>query len=46
MMIKAMKEDKKICKKTKKIVKWANQASMRMEVSGIADELSGNENYT
>lgn len=37
---KAMKEEKKISREAEKIVKWAKQASGRMVVSDIEDELS------
>lgn len=45
MMMKAMKEEEEICREAEMIVKWAKQASARMDVSGIEDELSDNENF-
>ncbi|KAL3619088.1 hypothetical protein CASFOL_036658 [Castilleja foliolosa] len=44
MKKKAMEEEEKICKEAEKIVKWAKQASARMDISGIEDELSDDEN--
>ncbi|XP_022871922.1 uncharacterized protein LOC111391024 [Olea europaea var. sylvestris] len=44
-MMKAMKEEEEICREAEKIIKWAKQASARMDVSGIEDELSDNENF-
>lgn len=43
MIKKAMEEEDKICREAEKIVKWAKQASARMEISGIEDELSDDE---
>ncbi|KAG6577118.1 hypothetical protein SDJN03_24692, partial [Cucurbita argyrosperma subsp. sororia] len=40
---KAMKEEEKINREAEKIVKWAKQASARMNVSDIEDELSDPE---
>ncbi|KAA8528177.1 hypothetical protein F0562_035572 [Nyssa sinensis] len=40
MLKKAIKEEEKISREAEKIVKWAKQASARMDVSGIEDELS------
>ncbi|KAF5472140.1 hypothetical protein F2P56_008880 [Juglans regia] len=40
MLKKAMKEEEKISREAEKIVKWAKQASARLSVSGIEDELS------
>ncbi|PIN13610.1 hypothetical protein CDL12_13757 [Handroanthus impetiginosus] len=40
MMKKAMEEEEKICREAEKIVKWAKNASARMDVSDIEDELS------
>ncbi|PQQ19003.1 serine/arginine repetitive matrix protein 2 [Prunus yedoensis var. nudiflora] len=37
---KALKEEEKVCREAEKIVKWAKQASARMTVTGIEDELS------
>ncbi|KAL8499535.1 hypothetical protein ACS0TY_022471 [Phlomoides rotata] len=45
MIKKAMEEEEKICREAEKIVKWAKQASARMDVSGIEDELSDEENH-
>lgn len=39
----AMKEEEKISREAEKIVKWAKQASARMDISGIQDELSDDE---
>ncbi|CAI9771653.1 unnamed protein product [Fraxinus pennsylvanica] len=44
-IMKALKEEEKICREAEKIVKWAKQASAGMDVSRIEDELSDNENY-
>ncbi|KAH6774329.1 hypothetical protein C2S52_002718 [Perilla frutescens var. hirtella] len=44
MIKKAMEEEDRICREAEKIVKWAKQASARMEISGIEDELSDDEN--
>ncbi|KAG8382016.1 hypothetical protein BUALT_Bualt05G0032600 [Buddleja alternifolia] len=44
MIKKAMEEEEKICREADKIVKWAKHASARMEVEGIDDELSDDEN--
>lgn len=44
MIKKAMEEEEKICREAEKIVKWAKHASARMDVSGIEDELSDEEN--
>ncbi|KZV20723.1 hypothetical protein F511_26569 [Dorcoceras hygrometricum] len=44
MMKKAMKDEDEICREAEKIVKWAKHASARMDVSGIKDELSDDEN--
>lgn len=43
MIKKAMEEEEKICREAEKIVKWAKQASARLEVSGIEDELSDDD---
>lgn len=40
---KVMMEEEKINREAEKIVKWAKQASMRMEVWGLDDELIENE---
>lgn len=40
LLKKAIKEEEKISREAEKIVKWAKQASARMEVSSIEDELS------
>ncbi|XP_038880381.1 putative protein TPRXL [Benincasa hispida] len=40
---KAMKEEEKINREAEKIVKWAKQASARMNISDIEDELSDQE---
>ncbi|KAM7265898.1 hypothetical protein ACFE04_003581 [Oxalis oulophora] len=40
----AMKEQEKVSKEAEKIVKWAKQASARMSVHGIEDELSLSDN--
>ncbi|KGN53447.1 uncharacterized protein LOC101211778 [Cucumis sativus] len=40
---KAMKEEEKINREAEKIVKWAKQASARMNISDIEDELSDDE---
>lgn len=40
MMKKAIKEEKKLSREAEKIVQWAKQASARMSVSGIEDDLS------
>ncbi|XP_075484696.1 uncharacterized protein LOC142524547 [Primulina tabacum] len=44
MTKKAMKAEEEICREAEKIVKWAKHASARMDVSGIEDELSDDEN--
>ncbi|XP_073315960.1 uncharacterized protein [Primulina huaijiensis] len=44
MMKKAMKDEEEICREAEKIVKWAKHASARMDVSGIEDALSDDEN--
>lgn len=44
MIKKAMEEEEKISREAEKIVKWAKQASARMEFSGIDDDLSDDEN--
>lgn len=44
MIKKAMEEEDKICREAEKIVKWAKQASARIEMSGIEDEMSDDEN--
>lgn len=43
MIREAMEEEEKICKEAEKIVKWAKQASARMDVSNIEDILSDDE---
>ncbi|XP_055820821.1 uncharacterized protein LOC129889524 [Solanum dulcamara] len=43
LMKKAMEEQEKINREAEKIVKWAKQASARMDVSSIADELSDDD---
>ncbi|XP_051119413.1 uncharacterized protein LOC127243441 [Andrographis paniculata] len=43
MSRRAMEEEEKICREAEKIVKWAKQASARMEVSGIEDILSDDD---
>ncbi|CAK9163233.1 unnamed protein product [Ilex paraguariensis] len=43
MLKKAMKEEEKISREAEQIVKWAKQASARMDVLGIEDELSDHE---
>ncbi|GAB4857909.1 hypothetical protein Ancab_015814 [Ancistrocladus abbreviatus] len=40
---KAMKEEEKISREAEKIVKWAKQASARMDVSSFEDELSDHD---
>ncbi|XP_047968721.1 uncharacterized protein LOC125212557 [Salvia hispanica] len=44
MMKKAMEEEERISREAEKIVKWAKQASARMEFSGVGDELSDDDN--
>ncbi|GER28181.1 AAA-type ATPase family protein [Striga asiatica] len=44
MMKKAMEEEERVCREAEKIVNWAKQASARMDVTGIEDELSDDEN--
>lgn len=44
MMKQAMKDEEEICREAEKIVKWAKHASARMDVSGIEDALSDDEN--
>ncbi|KAI3453927.1 hypothetical protein Pfo_010590 [Paulownia fortunei] len=44
MIKKAMEEEERICREADKIVKWAKHASARMDISGIEDELSDDEN--
>lgn len=44
VMKKAMEEEEKVCREAEKIVNWAKQASARMDVSGLEDELSDDEN--
>ncbi|XP_059663052.1 uncharacterized protein LOC132308824 [Cornus florida] len=46
MLKKAMKEEEKINREAEKIVKWAKQASARMEVSGLEDELMSDNEST
>ncbi|KAK4338128.1 hypothetical protein RND71_042615 [Anisodus tanguticus] len=43
LMKKAMEEQEKINREAEKIVKWAKQASARMDVSSIEDELSDDD---
>ncbi|KAK2996276.1 hypothetical protein RJ639_025236 [Escallonia herrerae] len=43
MLKKAMIEEEKISCEAEKIVKWARQESMRIDASGLGDELSDNE---
>ncbi|XP_060207913.1 uncharacterized protein LOC132635503 [Lycium barbarum] len=43
LMKKVMMEQEKINREAEKIVKWAKQASARMDVSSIEDELSGDD---
>ena len=45
LLKKAMKEEEEISKEAEKIVKWAKQASARMEISCIEDDLSDNESF-
>lgn len=45
LLKKALKEEEKISKEAEKIVKWAKQASARMEISGIEDDLGDNESF-
>lgn len=45
LLKKTMREEEKISREAEKIVKWAKQASVRMEVSSIDDELSDNESF-
>lgn len=45
MMKKAMKDEEEICREAEMIVKWAKHASARMNVSGIEEELSDDENF-
>ncbi|XP_058215915.1 uncharacterized protein LOC131326989 [Rhododendron vialii] len=45
MLKMAMKEEQKVNREAEKIVKWAKQASARMNVSDIEDELSESENH-
>ncbi|KAI8555346.1 hypothetical protein RHMOL_Rhmol05G0167900 [Rhododendron molle] len=45
MLKMAMKEEQKVNRDAEKIVKWAKQASARMNVSDIEDELSESENH-
>ncbi|KAJ0101805.1 hypothetical protein Patl1_04411 [Pistacia atlantica] len=40
MLKKAMKEEEKVSREAEKIVKWAKEASMRMGIHDIEDELS------
>jgi hypothetical protein len=40
---KAMKEQEKVNREAEKIVKWAKQASMRMEISSVESELSDDD---
>ncbi|PIN14161.1 hypothetical protein CDL12_13218 [Handroanthus impetiginosus] len=44
MIKKAVEEEERICREADKIVKWAKHASARMDISGIEDELSDDEN--
>ncbi|KAK6129834.1 hypothetical protein DH2020_036420 [Rehmannia glutinosa] len=44
MIKKAMEDEERICREAEKIVKWAKHASARMDISGIEDELSDDEN--
>ncbi|XP_057766838.1 uncharacterized protein LOC130987207 [Salvia miltiorrhiza] len=44
MIKKAMEEEERISREAEKIVKWAKQASARMEISGIEDEISDDDN--
>ncbi|CAN4076506.1 unnamed protein product [Withania somnifera] len=46
LMKKAMEEQEKINREAEKIVKWAKQASVRMDVSSIEDELSDDDDDT
>lgn len=46
LMKKAMEEQEKINREAEKIVKWAKQASARMDVSSIEDELSHDDDDT
>lgn len=43
LLKKMMKEEEKINREAAKIVKWAKQASARMELSDVEDEISDNE---
>ncbi|MCD7465570.1 hypothetical protein HAX54_001571 [Datura stramonium] len=45
LMKKAMEEQEKINREAEKIVKWAKQASARMDVSSIEDELSDDDTF-
>lgn len=45
LMKKAMEEQEKINREAEKIVKWAKQASTRMDVSSIEDELSDDDTF-
>ncbi|TMW93539.1 hypothetical protein EJD97_011526 [Solanum chilense] len=45
LMKKAMVEQEKINREAEKIVKWAKQASARMDVSSIEDELSDEDTF-
>ncbi|KAK6785267.1 hypothetical protein RDI58_018722 [Solanum bulbocastanum] len=45
LMKKAMEEQEKINREAEKIVKWAKQASARMDVSSIEDELSDSDTF-
>ncbi|CAA0838292.1 Unknown protein [Striga hermonthica] len=45
MMKKAMEEEERVCREAEKIVNWAKQASARMDVTGIEDELSDDEKW-
>lgn len=44
MIKKAMEEEERVCREAEKIVKWAKQVSSRMDVSGIDDGFSDDEN--
>ncbi|XP_009784158.1 uncharacterized protein [Nicotiana sylvestris] len=45
LMKKAMMEQEKINREAEKIVKWAKQASARLDVSSIEDELSDDDTF-
>ncbi|WMV08449.1 hypothetical protein MTR67_001834 [Solanum verrucosum] len=45
LMKKAMEKQEKINREAEKIVKWAKQASARMDVSSIEEELSDDDTF-